>query len=258
VTPIRLPTEFKEKVWGRHDLQPLFPDNALKIGEVWFKADLPLLVKFLFTSDKLSVQVHPDDAFAAEHEHSLGKTEMWHVVKADPGAQVAMGFRETLDRIQMRQAALSGEIEKLLHWVDVKAGDTFFIPPGTVHAIGAGLVLCEIQQQSDITYRLYDYGRQRELHLDKGLAVASMGPADFRPQPWPVDCRYFHTEPLAIRGTSQYPQAGHFRILIALAGTGTLAGQAFQAGEAFLIPADTPGFSIQSDSANFLQTWHGL
>jgi mannose-6-phosphate isomerase len=258
VKPIRLPTEFKEKVWGRHDLEPLFPNDDRKIGEVWFKADLPLLVKFVFTAEKLSVQVHPDDSFAAEHENSLGKTEMWHVVKAEPGAQVALGFCKTLDINHAREAAQSGEIEKLLHWFDVKVGDTFFIPAGTVHAIGAGLVLCEIQQQSDITYRLYDYGRERELHLEKGLQVAHLGPADYRPQPWPVSCSYFHTEPLAVRGTCRYPEADRFRLLIALAGSGTLQNEEFHAGETFLIPAGTPDFQIQSPSANFLQTWHRL
>lgn len=253
--PVRLPTEFKEKVWGRQDLQPLFPDNASKIGEVWFIADLPLLVKFVFTSDKLSVQVHPDDNFAGRHEHSPGKTEMWHVLKADAGAQVALGFRKTQNKKQVRELAQSGEIEEALNWVDVRAGDTFFVPAGTVHAIGAGLVLCEIQQQSDITYRLYDYGRPRELHLDKGLQVASIAPADFLVRPWPIDCRYFHVEPLAVKDVSLYASAPRFRILVALQGAGTLDGQAFQAGEGFLIPAGAPDFLIESPAANFLQTW---
>ena len=252
---MRLPTVFKEKVWGRHDLSPLFPDNPLKIGEVWFQADLPLLVKFIFTSEKLSVQVHPDDNFAARHENSLGKTEMWHVLKADPGAQVAIGFKKTGNKKRLREEALSGEVEELLQWVDAHVGDTFFLPAGTVHAIGAGLVLCEIQQQSDITYRLYDYGRPRELHLDKGLQVASTEPAEWRPRPWPVDCRYFHTEPLAVQGAASYPTADRFRILIALQGAGTLDGQAFQAGQAFHIPAGAPGFRIESLAASFLQTW---
>jgi mannose-6-phosphate isomerase len=253
--PVRLSTLFKEKVWGRHDLAPLFPDDQRKIGEVWFEADLPLLVKFVFTSDKLSVQVHPDDYFAARHENSRGKTEMWHVLKADPGAQVAIGFRKPLNKKLMREAALSGEIEELLRWVDARAGDTFFVPAGTVHAIGAGLVLCEIQQHSDVTYRLYDYGRGRELHLDKGLQIASIAAAEYQTRPWPVDCPYFHTEPVEVRDVSLYAPPDRFHILIALAGTGKLDGQAFQAGEAFLIPAGAPEFLIESPAANFLQTW---
>jgi mannose-6-phosphate isomerase len=253
--PLRLPTLYKEKVWGRHDLHPLFPDDERKIGEVWFEADLPLLAKFVFTSDKLSVQVHPDDYFAARHEHSLGKTEMWHVVKADAGAQVALGFRKPLNKKLMREAALSGEIEELLRWVDVKAGDTFFVPAGTVHAIGAGLVLCEIQQHSDVTYRLYDYGRGRELHLDKGLQIASIAPAEYQSRPWPVTCAYFHTELVEVRDVSLHPTPDRFQILIAIAGAGKLDGQDFQAGEAFLIPAASPEFLIESPAANFLQTW---
>ena len=253
--PVRLPTKFLEKVWGRHDLSPLFPDNPLKVGEVWFTADLPLLVKFVFTSEKLSVQVHPNDAFAARHEKSLGKTEMWHVVKAEPGAQVALGFSQTYNKAQVREMAQSGSIEEALHWIDVSKGDTFYVPPGTVHALGAGLVMCEIQQNSDITYRLYDYGRPRELHLDKGLQVASTGSAEIKSRPWPISCRYFHTEPLAVHGTTSYPAADRFRILIALQGAGTLAGQAFQAGEAFHVPAGAPEFPIDSKAASFLQTW---
>jgi mannose-6-phosphate isomerase len=96
--PVRLPTSFKEKIWGALDLAPWYPDPGKKIGEVWFEADVPLLVKFVFTSERLSVQVHPDDAFAAAHEKSLGKTEMWYVLRADPGAQIALGFREPITR----------------------------------------------------------------------------------------------------------------------------------------------------------------
>jgi mannose-6-phosphate isomerase len=192
--PNRLPAVFKEKVWGRTDLSPWFGNESRKIGEVWFEADLPLLVKFVFTSEKLSIQVHPDDAFAAVHENSPGKTEMWYVLKADPGASIALGFREHLSVERLREAALSGEIERLLHWIPVRAGDTFFVPAGTVHALGAGLAVCEIQQQSDITYRFYDYGRPRELHLDKALQVATRGPAGTRPQDLPVTCEYFRTE----------------------------------------------------------------
>ncbi len=154
-------------MWGATDLVPWYPASDKKIGEVWFEADLPLLVKFVFTSERLSVQVHPNDDFAAAHENSRGKTEMWYVMRADPGARIAIGFRESISRERLREAAVSGEIEQLLNWLEVQAGDAFFIPAGTVHAIGGGLALCEIQQHSDVTYRLYDYGRPRELHLDK-------------------------------------------------------------------------------------------
>ncbi|WP_095011707.1 class I mannose-6-phosphate isomerase [Tsuneonella mangrovi] len=167
-----------EKVWGRDSLPPPFAaPESKRIGEIWFEPppELPdLLVKYLFTSEKLSVQVHPSDAQAAEGEH--GKEECWLVLAADPGAQLAVGFREAVDSEAMRAAALDGSIEHLLAWHDVAPGDFIYLPAGTVHAIGGGLSLIEIQQNSDTTYRLYDYGRPRELHLDKAIAVADGGP----------------------------------------------------------------------------------
>ena len=129
---------------------------------------MPLLVKLLFTSDNLSVQVHPGDAYAREHHNSRGKTEMWHILRAEPEAKIALGLRERVTPERLREAAQSGEIMELLNWVPARPGDTFFVPAGTIHAIGGGLALCEMQQHSDITYRLYDYGRPRELHLEHG------------------------------------------------------------------------------------------
>jgi mannose-6-phosphate isomerase len=255
--PVRLPAVFKEKIWGALDLAPWYPDPGKKIGEVWFEADLPVLVKFVFTSDRLSVQVHPDDAFAAAHEKSRGKTEMWYVLRADPGAQLALGFREPITRERLRESALSGEIERLLNWVDVSQGDSFFVPAGTVHAIGAGLALCEVQQQSDITYRLYDYGRSRELHLEKALQVASTAAYDAKPQELPIDCQYFHTEMARITSPIEYPGANdRFHLLIFAGGSGKIAGQPFSEGEAWLVPPGAGVFSIHPDEpTKFLRTW---
>jgi mannose-6-phosphate isomerase len=255
--PVRLPSVFKEKIWGSLDLAPWYADPGKKIGEVWFEADIPLLVKFLFTSERLSVQVHPDDAFAAAHEKSLGKTEMWYVLRADAGAQLALGFRETITRERLRQSALNGEIENLLNWIDVKQGDAFFVPAGTVHAIGVGLALCEVQQFSDITYRLYDYGRPRELHLEKALQVTSLEASDAKPAPLPIDCKYFHTELARITTPIDYPPApDRFHLLIFAAGSGKIAGQQFSEGEAWLVPAGAPMFSIDpAEPTKFLRTW---
>lgn len=255
--PVRLPTAFKEKIWGALDLAPWYPDPGKKIGEVWFEAELPLLVKFVFTSERLSVQVHPDDAFAAAHEKSLGKTEMWYVLRADPGAQLALGFREPITRERLRESALSGEIERLLHWVDVNQGDSFLIPAGTVHAIGAGLALCEVQQHSDITYRLYDYGRPRELHLEKALQVASTEAFDAKPVALPIDCKYFHTELARITSPIEYPAArDRFHLLIFAAGSGKIAGQPFLQGETWLVPAGAGLFLIEpGEPTKFLRTW---
>lgn len=193
---------FVERIWGSRDLGPLFGQHDRPIGEVWFEAG-SLLIKFLFTTQPLSVQVHPDDSFAAEHESAAaGKTEMWYVLRAEPGARIAVGFRQTVDRDVARQAAIDGSIEQLLSWWDAQAGDTFFTPARTVHALGEGLVVCEIQQRCDITYRLYDYGRGRELHLDKGFAVADLGPHPGKSVPAPLpgggavlaNCPYFVVE----------------------------------------------------------------
>jgi mannose-6-phosphate isomerase len=235
--PQRLKPRFLEKIWGSKQLEPLFPNQSEKTGEVWLEADhpLPLLVKFIFTTDKLSVQVHPGDEYAALHHNSKGKTEMWHVVAAQPGAQIAAGFVEELSKEQLRKGALSGEVEQLLQWYDARPGDTFFLRAGTVHAIGAGLVMCEIQQQSDITYRLYDYGRGRELHLDHALSVSDLEPYDPRAEATEgllVACNYFTTSLVKVRSSAELPdRAGQF--IIAIQGKGSVARDAARAGDAW-------------------------
>ncbi|MDP2996803.1 MAG: class I mannose-6-phosphate isomerase [Bryobacterales bacterium] len=263
---IRLARSFHPKVWGTHSLEPWFEDRPEKIGEVWFThaPAPPLLVKFIFTAERLSVQVHPDDAYAAAHENSAGKTEMWHVLRAAPGATVAAGFRETITPERAREAALSGEIEHLLAWLPVEAGDTILIPAGTVHAIGAGLALCEIQQHSDVTYRLYDYGRPRQLHLERALEVAGLTPHPGKAVPRTApdgalilaECPYFATELVTL------PRGGHrlaargAQILIAIEGAGALNGERFTAAEAWLVPKGCAAVSIQADrTIRLLRTW---
>lgn len=220
----RLEPSFQERVWGSTDLSPWYPKPSKKTGEVWFTSNPPppLLVKFLFTTEKLSVQVHPGGP--------QGKTEMWHVLRAEPGAAVAAGFREPVTADRLREASLSGEVESLLAWWPVAAGDTIFIPAGTVHAIGAGLAICEIQQYSDITYRLYDYGRGRELHLDEGIRAASLErhPGPVRPGgDRLVRCEYFDTSRLAIDGEADV-EAG---LIALLTGRGEIDGAPCRAGE---------------------------
>lgn len=255
--PTRLPTRFLEKVWGSPDLAPWYSSTDKKIGEVWFEADLPLLVKFVFTSERLSVQVHPNDEFAAAHENSRGKTEMWYVMRAEPGAKLAIGFRDAITPERLRAASLSGEIERLLNWIEVQAGDAFFIPAGTVHAIGGGLALCEVQQHSDITYRLYDYGRPRELHLDKAIQVALTNASSPKPLMLPIDCQYFHTELARTTSSLLYkPEPQRFHMVIFVSGMGTIAGQAFREGEAWLVPAGGEPFEIEpGEPTKFLRTW---
>jgi mannose-6-phosphate isomerase len=256
---IRLTPSFKEKVWGSTRLEPLFPDSDRKIGEVWFEGvdNLPVLIKYLFTTEKLSVQVHPGDAYARMHHNSRGKTEMWYILRAEPGAQIAAGFREPLTPQRLREAALSGEIEDLLQWFDAAPGDTFFIPAGTVHAIGAGLTLCEIQQHSDVTYRLYDYGRPRQLHLDRAVEVTRFEPSpEARRFPHGnvvVSCPYFTTSKLCISNPTKHILAPNTaELLVVVQGSGALGDQTITAGEVWYLEAGVREIELSGD-ATFLQ-----
>ncbi|MFY7744134.1 MAG: class I mannose-6-phosphate isomerase [Erythrobacter sp.] len=174
----QLPTRMVDKVWGRDVLPaPFVAPAGERIGEIWFEPppELPqVLVKYLFTSEKLSVQVHPSDAQALAGE--AGKEECWLVLDAEPDARLAIGFTRDVTSDEIAAAAKDGTIEELLVWHPARAGDLFYLPAGTVHAIGPGLALVEVQQASDTTFRLYDYGRPRELHLERGLAVSKGEP----------------------------------------------------------------------------------
>lgn len=175
---VRLPVRRVGKPWGRERLPAPFDEagDTRRIGEIWFEpTELTdrLLAKILFTSERLSVQVHPADETSPT---GRGKDECWLVLDAEPGAMLGIGFAEPVSPEQVAQAAADGSIVDLLRWYPVEQGDFVSLPSGTVHAIGAGLTLAEIQQHTDITYRLYDYGRPRELHLEQGLAVARLTP----------------------------------------------------------------------------------
>lgn len=171
------------KMWGRRRLPAGFAGagGADPTGEIWFEAaagaEPELLVKYLFTSERLSIQVHPDDQAARASGGRRGKDEAWLVLDAEPGAAIGLGLRREVSSEALRRAALDGSIEQLVDWKPVSAGDFFYSPGGTIHAIGGGLSLIEVQQNVDLTYRLYDYGRPRGLHLDEAIAVA-------RPEPW--------------------------------------------------------------------------
>ena len=263
---LRLPPSFREKVWGTTDLSPWFPDSQSKIGEVWFsrETEIPLLLKFIFAAERLSVQVHPNDEYGRRVEGSAGKTEMWHILRAAPGAAIALGFHEPLSPERLREASLSGEIETLLNWVPVKPGETYFVCAGMVHAIGAGIALAEIQQFSDITYRLYDYGRPRELHLGRALDVSRMTPHPGAVEPLPmtdgaerlIACPYFVTDRIVVDGSmtlSTAAPAAEFWMITH--GEGVLEGEPFRAGEVWF----APGGSYRLDGhAAFLRTYAPL
>jgi mannose-6-phosphate isomerase len=258
--PIRLTPSLREKIWGKTRLEPWFPNSEKPIGEAWYLTDrdLPLLVKLIFTSERLSVQVHPEDGEAGPR----GKTEMWHILETEPGAAIALGFREPITRERLWEATRSGEVENLLHWFEVKPGETYFTPAHTVHAIGAGIVLCEIQENSDITYRLWDYGRPREIHVDKAVPIANLtvhpGPskpreiAEGRQQL--VRCKHFVTELVRLKAGSQHtPAPENCQIWICLEGRGTIGGERFARGDGWLMPE--PAMLRAEEGARFLRTY---
>jgi mannose-6-phosphate isomerase len=188
VTPgqaMKLDGRLVEKPWGRTELPLGFGDTGGKrIGEIWFAGgeagDLPLLLKYIFTSERLSIQVHPNDEQARASGLPHGKNECWYILDAEPDAVLGLGLKSPMTPAALRASILDGSIEQLIDWRPAQAGDVIYVPAGTIHAIGPGLSLIEVQQNIDVTYRLYDYGRPRDLHLDDGLKVA-------RPLPYPDD-----------------------------------------------------------------------
>ena len=206
--PLQIVPEFVERVWGTRDVGAIYQHSvgAQPIGEVWLTGEqcrvangplkgrtiaelcaeygdaligegnktpnrFPLLMKVLFPREKLSVQVHPDDEAAQRVGEPCGKTECWYILSAEPGAQIGLGLKPGTSRAEVERSIHENRMEQLLNWIDVHPGEMFYVDAGTVHAIGPGAMIVETQQNSDTTYRLYDYGRPRELHIDKGLAA---------------------------------------------------------------------------------------
>ncbi|QNI34350.1 class I mannose-6-phosphate isomerase [Alloacidobacterium dinghuense] len=236
-TPFRLSPYFRTRVWGFNDLSPWydFKTDGEPIGEVWLTGEMcvaetgplkgqslkeitavhgeallgqgragqefPLLIKVLFPKEKLSVQVHPDDTLAQKYGEPRGKTECWYALDAQPGAEVALGIKPGTPIEQVRAAIAESRLEELLACVPVNKGDMIFVDAGTVHAIGPGAVLLETQQTSDLTYRMYDYGRPRELHLDKSFEAmrlttgsGKMTPKKMNGHSVLLDQKYFRVE----------------------------------------------------------------
>jgi len=249
LAPFRLKPWFSERVWGKRDLRPWYSDTGTSelVGEAWLTGpqcmvetgrfagrtlasvatelgkEFPLLVKLLFPAEKLSVQVHPDDAQAKAMGETRGKTECWYVLEAEPGAAVALGLKPGVGVEDVKGAVADGTMEKLMEWVPVSVGDMLFVDAGTVHAIGPGVVLLETQQTSDVTYRLYDYGRPRELHLEKGLQVIRTKTAAGKVAPKVVDGfvrlieqRYFVVDRFDLKAGNE--------VRVAMDGPGCLVG----------------------------------
>lgn len=225
-----------ERVWGRTDIPAGFPrlEDGVPVGEIWFETepDAPLLVKYLFTAERLSIQVHPDDAAARARGFPRGKDEAWYILDAEPDARIGLGLTHRVSREALRAAALDGSIETLLDWRPVTADELLYAPAGTIHAIGGGISLIEIQQNLDLTYRLYDYGRPRELHLQDGVAVATPAPWSPAPADGPVLARgkAFRVERWSEGGSLAGPA-----VVVPLAGGGTIDGQALTNGTCWAV-----------------------
>lgn len=232
------------------------------------RPELPILIKLIDAEQDLSIQVHPDDAYARVHENALGKTEMWYVLKAEKDAKIVYGFNQAVTADKVRKAVEDGTIARLLQHVPARKDDLFYIEAGTVHAIGAGVLLAEIQESSNLTYRLYDYGRTdkhgnaRPLHLDKALAVANLAPATAPHQPMRVlrykngsagelltRCPYFQVDRLLLntevhrRLTDVRTGANSFQVLLCTEGCGVLFGDGFMLnffkGDCLFTPANS-------------------
>jgi mannose-6-phosphate isomerase len=300
--PARLEPIFSARPWGARTLAPFFPEKSnlveplgeawmtgvecrfasgpfagRKLGDVWpalpsawtgTKIDsaagsFPLLVKFIFAEEKLSVQVHPDDEYAARHEPAAGgrgKTEMWYAIHARPGAEVLAGLKPGVTSEIFKRAIEDGSAEDCLQHVPMRAGEAIFVPAGTAHTIGPGLVLCEIQEYSDLTYRVFDYnrrdaqGRSRELHIEKALQVMRFGeqrggkisPARLArggvSETFFIACRFFAAEKWEFAArTAAATSPEHFELLIFLEGSGSIdwGGESMEYAPAqtWLLPA---------------------
>jgi mannose-6-phosphate isomerase len=300
--PFRIEPEFVGRVWGYRDLRPWYDRVATSepIGEVWLTGDQclaatgphagktlgslfkefsaallgpaapspdsPLLIKVLFAREKLSVQVHPDDALARKYGQPRGKTECWYALSAEPGAEVAAGLNPGVTITQVRDAIQANSLELDLSLLPISAGDMVLIEAGTVHAIWPGSILLEVQQNSDITYRLYDYGRPRELHIDKGLEATRVDARAGKtaPQSLPdrtilIDAEYFRVERIPVTGIRSSDTLASARLAPAVSGLSylfTAAGAARISGATFdpvelaaraiaCIPAAAPAFVVE-------------
>ncbi len=263
----RLETLVVEKPWGRTDIPEVFGDfGGRRIGEIWFANpagdDAPIMVKFLFTSERLSIQVHPDDAAAQAAGYPRGKEECWLILDAQPGAELGVGLNRHSGRQELHAAALDGSIVDMIDWRPSKTDDFVYNRAGTIHAIGPGLTVVEVQQNVDCTYRLYDYGRPRELHLSEGLKVSNPAPVhdprdtvvDPQANLMLVDGPHFHLVQLAGPvAPAIVEQATGELIFVPLSAGCRVAGEDVALGEAVLL-TDPRDIRIE-EGGRALLTW---
>lgn len=304
IKPLKLQPEFKEIIWGGNRLKTEYnkKSNLNNIAESWeltVRPDgmntiiggefdgitlekfieingfdvvtnksldrFPLLIKFIDAQDNLSVQVHPDDEYGLKHANSLGKTEMWYIIDAKPGAKLVYGLKVGCTNEMFANAIKHGNVEDMLNYVDVKKGDVYFIPSGLVHAIGSGILLAEIQQNSNITYRVYDYnrkgkdGKPRELHVNDALNVIInrseeeikkiQYSTNVKSDTTLANCRYFKVDKFNIDGMLQFStNAESFNSILCLDGNGkiTYGNEIFEIskGDSYFIPANLGSYTV--------------
>jgi mannose-6-phosphate isomerase len=262
------------KPWGSSDLQPWSAHHLTgdPIGEVWFERGRvdarasALLLKLLFTSSALSIQVHPDDAFAHSIGLAHGKSEAWYILSALANARVALGLRRRVSAPELRASIESGTIVDLIQWRSVKTGEVIFVPAGTIHAIGPGLVLVEIQQRSDATFRLFDFGRQRELHVDNAVAAAIGGQAErqaplrklTKERTLLVASRHFVLERIELPPGSDWELKGSTETwLFVLEGGAWVGILDTRVNEAIFLEADSARIRVRSDGLTALVAYVG-
>lgn len=291
---IKLKSVYKDYIWGGDKLKALFGrENGGNLAESWEisvhpdgasmyhpdgagmclasftdylkshpqavdsqGSEFPVLIKYIDAKQNLSVQVHPDDEYARRKEGDNGKTEMWYIIQADKGAGIYCGFKKDTSKEEFLQKLHEGTLEELLNFIPVESGDCYLIPAGTVHAICAGCVICEVQQSSNVTYRIYDYnrkgadGKPRVLHLDKALEVMDFhrfedktnGGAYLENQGNAMRlltaCKYFKCRELILNGVYEEKNSASFTAVNIIAGEGKAGGEAFKAGDSFFIPRE--------------------
>lgn len=300
IAPFLIEPHFDPRIWGYKDLRPWYDRTAEDnpIGEVWLTGDMcristgphtgttlgqifeqspaallgttihngsPLLIKVLFAREKLSVQVHPDDRMAQKYGELRGKTECWYALTADPGAVVALGLKPGVTMEQVSSDIHAGTLEDDLHLLPVEKGDMIFVDAGTVHAIWPGSILLETQQNSDITYRMYDYGRPRELHIEKSLEATRLetragkiAPSTLSDRTVLIDAAYFCVERISIdstRPSSTLPSADEtgpgLSYLFTASGTARISGEGFSSFDLpprsiAAIPSSSPAFTVEN------------
>ena len=304
--PLLMSPAFDPRPWGTLDLSAIYPNHKFneRIGEAWLTGDncvvangplakrtladlskelgselvgtaardpqrFPLLLKFLFPEEKLSVQVHPDDVTAQRFGEPWGKTECWYVAHAKPGSQIALGLKPGVTVAQFEQAIQEKRAEELLNWINVYQGEMIYVAGGTVHTLGPGSVIVEAQQQSDTTYRLYDYGRPRPLHLERGLASVKEHTASgkvIRPAPVSIHggksrqssmiaAPYFTVDLFELKEPREFSTTGDsaktsVQILVAIEGCGVVEVQGrdpvtLAKGDAVVVPASLGAFHVR-------------